>query len=215
MSLNIRVDTNARDIARQLGVFRRDIQDKAMVRGLNLAARKMRTQSKKEIRAVYNIKPGVINKASKVEKAGGSRRIMSAGVRFTGKRIALSEFQPQAINPWNVKGRRGRTTGGGVTVQIKRGGARSFIPSAFITRAKSGHKIVLTRLNATGTTKSRKSRGGRTSPRWAYPVRELTTLDVPTAVTQPRVLEPLHKYGFEVFRKEFIRQIALLYKQAK
>ncbi len=116
-------DKAALKTLRQLGKY----GEQAMTRATNNAGRRARTLSSKEIRAQVNLKAGYVRNRLKIKRATRSRPefVISAA-----KRGVLMTRYPY------------RTTRRGVTVKIKRTGARAVLEGAFVTQVNAGGRKV-------------------------------------------------------------------------
>lgn len=197
-SVSVRHD--AKRAVAEIQGLRADIEEKATVRALNYVLNKVATETGREIRKVYNVKLKAITAAMKKHRA--NRKHLTSRLVVEGVRLGLIEFAARAVNPWNVKGRRHRTRGGGVSVQIKVAGGRKLIRGAFITAA--------TRNNATG--------GGSAGMRQVFhrdgadrdSFRSLKSISVPQAFANQAVVGTLRRLAVERFNYEFRRQLSVL-----
>lgn len=212
---SIGIEESVEEAIRDFGQISKKIRTTATVRAANRGAAKMRTEAGRAVKKIYYINANAVKKAARVLKASPGQRTIDAAVRFHGGRLPLSDFKPKpvAVNPWNKPGRRHKNRGGGVRVRIRRDSGGKVIQGAFITRAKSGHMLVLQRVGRNDPSVLASRRPRRTSPPGRYPVKELTTLDIPTAATSRSVLPTLRLHALAAFRKEFIRQLNFLVKK--
>lgn len=214
MQMSITSDLNkaALDFSR----LSNEIRYVAFVRGINRGVMKMRTEGAREVSQVYAIKQKVVRDHSTVRKAStASGIVVKAGATWKGSPIGLEEFSPSARNPWNVPGRAHKRRGGGVSVRITKAGGRKVITGAFITFARSGHKLVLQRVSPNDPSVTRSRRARRKNPRGRYPVKHLMSIDIATAVSRDRITDRVTRAGYLEFRKEFGRQLELAFRKVK
>lgn len=203
--IQIDVRTNVTKVLAGIVTLRSDIKNKAVVRALNLAATKVKTEAGREIRKIYNIKLGVISKATRITKAHINQTTPRAVVRISGKTISLIDFAARAVNPWNVPGRTKRKLGGGVSVRVKVAGARKTVKHAFIATTKTGYRGVFIRESVPGAPKATGGAQNRKDP-----IVNLRSISLPKAVTNKAVLDSVKQLAATQFEKEFIRQLNLL-----
>ena len=197
----IRVDVRT-DIKRAVAEFTA-ITDKiattATFRALNRAAESLRTEAGREVRKVYNVKLRAVREATRLRRANA--KSLFASVIVEGARIPLVEFAPRAVNPWNVKGRRHRP-GGGVSVQIKVGGGRKLVRSAFLASS--------TRNNYTGGGSAGQLHVWRRRGRDRDSLRTLRSISIPQAVSNAAIRTALAAIAGDVFQKNFQQQLRFM-----
>lgn len=171
----------------------------ATVRALNRAAQALRTQTAREVRKIYNLKLRAVREATRLRRA--SNRSLSASVLIEGARIPLIEFAARAVNPWNVKGRR-RQPGGGVSVQIKVGGGRKLVRSAFLAAS--------TRNNYRGGGSAGQLHVWRRTTRERESLRTLRSISIPQAVSNDAIRDALATVAGQAFQRNFEQQLRFL-----
>lgn len=195
------LDINVRDTIKEVIVdfehLPAQMETKAMVRAANTAARKVRTESGREIRKIYNLKLRAVRAATKLLRARRNQAIVRASVVYAGRPIPLIEFAARAVNPWNIPGRRHNRRGGGVSVRIKKASGRRTVKGAFIAQTA--------RMSSPGVFQ----RVGKTREA----IRQLRSVSIPTTVVNRAVYAALEKTGYTSFRKEFVRQLNLLLRK--
>lgn len=188
--------------------LRADLEEKATVRALNYTLNRVATETGREIRKVYNVKLKAITAALKKHRA--SKRRLTARLVVEGVRLGLIEFAARAVNPWNVKGRRHRRRGGGVSVQIKVAGGRKIVKGAFITastanNAKGGGSEGMRQVwRRTGAGDLAGDTGER------YPIVNLRSISIPQAFSNQAIIRALQVLAGENFNREFARQLRVL-----
>ncbi len=208
----VSVRTDVKRAVAEIQGLRGDIQDKATFRALNRALDQVATATGREIRKVYNVKQRAIMAALRKHRA--NRKHLAVRLVVEGVRLNLIEFSARAVNPWNVKGRRHRTRGGGVSVQIKVAGGRKLVRGAFITAAtrnnargggSEGMRQVFQRTGYhSGLGAERSNRGGPES------IISLSSISVPQAFANAAVLAALRLLAAESFHKNFAQQVRFL-----
>lgn len=197
--IRINVRTNA---ARVVAEFRA-LQDRdlatATYRALNRAQDRLATETAREVRKVYNVKATVVRGALKKRRA--TSKSLFARLTVEGARLPLIAFAARAVNPWNVKG-RARRPGGGVSVQVKLGGARKLVRGAFIAAS--------TRNNARGGGSEGMLQVWRRRDAARDSLRSLRSISVPQAVANQAVIAALQKLAGDEFEKNFAQQLVFL-----
>jgi len=122
--VKITIKHNFPEVQRQLDQLQKDVAGKALASAVNKTMAQAKTSMSREIRNEFNIS------ASKV---GAALRVNKASFRNGLYRIEASLESPtkrgRAINVINFQARQ---TSAGVSVKIKKGGARKVIRGAFI-----------------------------------------------------------------------------------
>ncbi len=112
--------------------------------------RALRVKSSKSIREARRIKVRAVNKALPTFfPTGRTLASLEWKMKASGKAIPLSAFPFREIKA-KIIGRKGRKerVGGGVSVALKPGGVRTFVPGAFKVKLKSGHVGIALRTGA-------------------------------------------------------------------
>jgi hypothetical protein len=169
---SIKVTTNFSEVNRQLDQLRSDLVDRALVRALNRTIDWARAEMSRRIRAEYNIKAGKVNSELRVEHA-----------TFGHGRRQVTLFVPAGKRSLNLIHFNARQTKRGVSVLVKKGGARKVIPGAFIA---NDNKTVFKRVG--------KSR---------LPIKALQTIDVPQMFNTERIRRSVESQLPEKFKKNF------------
>ncbi len=175
------VSSNLDKVLAEFTIVTNNLADKAAVRALNRAADQTKTEAKRQIAAVYNLKSSAAAEQIATSKAFAGRLVATVTVR--GRAIPLVQF--------DARWKQGQP--GGATVKVKRGGNRKNIRGAFIARMKSGHTGVFVR------------QGGA-----RLPVRELYTIGLPRMFLAKVVQDAVRKVATESFEKNFRQQIQYL-----
>lgn len=124
--MQLTISHNFPDVQRRLDALRNDTARVVAARALNRTAEQARTQMSREIRAEFNLKAAKVNEKLKVKRA-----TFKAGM--LGLQAELSSRDPSGRRrAINVVSFGARKTKAGVSVKIKRSGARKTIRGAFI-----------------------------------------------------------------------------------
>ena len=204
MTINVTVNNN---VDKQIAVLARissKVKTKATVRAINHTVRKLKTNTDKEIRKIYNIQKKAIKPALKTSFASERQAFARGSLSVSGRPIPLINFGAKPKNPFNVKGRSHKKVGGGVTVKIKKAGGKKLIPHAFIVTTKAGRPAVMMRANVKGAPKIK---GGQ---KYDPPIATLRSVSLPSAFLSKAVNKAIVKLSTVEFNKEFTRQIELL-----
>lgn len=161
---------------------------RAMVRTLNLVARRLRTEASKAIREEYAIRKSDVDKQIEIRLA--SPGIPAAIVRARGKRTPLFVFRAR----WSRRA-------AGATVQVKIAGGRKLIPGTFTATMRSGHRGVFERRRV----------GDTRSPR--LPIQELYGPSIPQLAGSEKMARRLKAFADREIPKVFDREMK--YYQSK
>ena len=167
---------------------------RAQARAINRTVEQLRTEAGREVRAEYAVTLRGIRQASTIKRAFVGSKFPFGELTFSGRPINLMEFGARAVNPFNVKGRRHRRDGGGVSVQVKVKAGRKLIKRAFITTLKSGQ-------NAGKQGVFRRVGAGR------YPIRFLPSLSIPQMVAARAINQALLKFSNEKYLVNFRHEL--------
>lgn len=203
--MKIEIKTNADRVKSTVAELASQIKTKAMVRALNHAIGKVKTEAGREVRKVYNIKLAAITKSTTVQKAHMGQASLRASVKFSGRPISLIEFGGRPVNPWNVPGRKNRKPGGGVSVKVKVGGSRKTVKHAFIATTSKGYRGVFMRESVPGAPRRT---GGEQDRKDA--IVNLYSISLPAAVRNQAVIDAVRTVGEQSFESELTRQVKLL-----
>jgi hypothetical protein len=157
--MQLSIETNFRDVARQLQGLHKDIAGKATASALNKTVAQAKTAMSKEIRGEFNLQASKVNQALRIKRASARGGLISleAVLEATSKRgrsLNLASFQP-------------RQTAKGVSFKVKRAGKRSTIPGSFLI---NNGKTVMIRVG---------------KPR--LPIKALQTIDVAQMFNTKRI----------------------------
>lgn len=158
----------------------------AAVRALNRAATTVRKLGSQEIRKTYAIPSAVAKSGLRDRKASFAN--LEAAVIAAGRRVALYAFGARKL--------RGRRTGEISVLVLRKGGRKvvrgrsEFAGRPFIAEFASGHVGIYQRAS-----------GSRLK------IKELFSIDVPSAMISARVSPRLLAAGRERFRTEFAREL--------
>jgi hypothetical protein len=178
------VRTNAPALAAELRALVPRLRDTAIVRSLNYAARGTRVEARRMVQAELALKAGDITKELSVKRA--SRALPEAVLEVRSRPVGLVKYGA-------------RQTSRGVTVKVKRRGARKLVRSAFIANVRSGHRAVWVR---------QRLGGGRRAGR--LPIEELFSTSIIQYLDDRLVIARLERKAGELFDREFKRQLRVL-----
>ena len=182
--MQLSIKTNFPDVQRRLRRFQSDVADKALAMAVNRTMDQARTAMQREITGTYNLKASYVRQRLAIRRVSfkGNSLSFTASLMGTGKRSAnLVAFL--ARNAAN-NGRRG---GQQVAFRIRKGGALSRVPGAFI-----GNK---------GRTAFRRTGSAR------LPIEALQTIDVPQMFNQRRINAAVVRVMQQRFPEIFEQQV--------
>lgn len=184
--ISMSVNHDLRTLRIQIEKAPAEIRDKAAVRALNRTGTTIRAQASREISQVYNLRATVAK--AQIEVVQATRARLRMEVVAKGSPIPLYKFDAR------------KRSGGLITVQVKRAGGRrvvkgkpDLVGAPFVAKMKSGHIGIFQRL---------------TNRR--LPIRELTSLGVPGALTGKLVFEAVERVAMDTFERNFDREVAYL-----
>jgi hypothetical protein len=188
---------------------------------LNRAAKSARTEAKRSIAAIYNIKPSLVDNSDTrrgLSILPATKSTLTAEVKAGHKPIALSnfpvKFQSKTIaynlssKPGKSKGKAVKRSIGEVFVAIKKGDYKAintaFVPG--VVKHTGGSQI---------TTPAIFARGKRGKPTFSfgksrYPIDTLSSVSVYSAVLNDGVNEKMKKKADDVLNAEIERNIKRL-----
>lgn len=182
--MHLSIKTNFPEVQKQLDRLHKDLADKAVVMAVNRTMNVARTAMQREITSRYNLKAAYVRQRLAIRRASfkAGRLSFAASLLGTGKRSAnlVAFLARKAPN----NGRRG---GPQVGFRIRKGGAISRVPGAFI-----GNK---------GRTAFRRTGSAR------LPIEALQTIDVPQMFNQRRINAAVVKVIQERFLSVFEQQV--------
>ena len=123
--MQIKIQTNFPDVARQLANLQKDIGEKAVASALNKTVALAKTAMGREIRAEFNISASTVNQSLRIQRASAARGKFQLSA-------ALSSISRAGRRSLNLARFSARQTRKGVTFKVKRGGPRKLIPGAFL-----------------------------------------------------------------------------------
>lgn len=173
----VSVQQTARQFLASAEGLRNSLKTRAIVNALNRAARGVKTDASKEIRAVYRVRKAVVDKAFSEQRATAAS--LTAVVRVRGRPMSLANFSPRV-----------NRRAGGVSVNVK--GARKVVRGAFLRTMVGG---------GDGTYQVVFKREGKSR----YPIKALKTVDVPGLFLLRDINEAVRRGVNERFEKEFSR----------
>lgn len=195
----------------------------ADTRAINVAIRKANTQYRRLVVSEYNLKYADTAKFSVADRA----TYANPEGKISGyvAPISLSRFSPQFIKngrAFSIKsvkengGRKlkqtsksaGKKTGGGVSIEVKKG-ERKTIPFAFLTdSAKPGLSLQI-------WARGEYSDGAFQTSKKRKPITPLKTVSPFGAMTNEVIQKKTEKQAKDDMQKEFERQVELLIKKAQ
>lgn len=162
---------------------------RAHVRATNRSITKGRTEWSRGVRKDYAVKAGDISKASRLRRLSNQGRF--AGLELIGEVASLKYFAP-------------RPTARGVSVKVRKAGARKVIGGAFIARG-SGNEHVYRR-----TGERRVMTKGSYQGQVREVIDKLLTVSIPQMADDPGVIDATLAAIRLEYANEFGRQINLL-----
>ncbi|MFA7616921.1 MAG: phage tail protein [Weeksellaceae bacterium] len=199
---------------------------KAAVRSINKGITKSNTLFKRRIASKYNIKQSDLKDSIKLKRASGNR--LEGIISGRTNPISLSRFNPDFVRGgsfYSIRSQRNKETGKrsleqrmkrasnrnsgivGVSFEIIKGEKKN-IPYAFMTSSE-GNSGVAKQIFARGKYSSNKFQKGK--PR--YPIAALKTVAPFGMMTKEDVSEVVAREGQETVKREFERQIELLFRK--
>ncbi|SEM75168.1 Prophage minor tail protein Z (GPZ) [Syntrophus gentianae] len=157
----IRISIDPIDQARVRNILSgmKNMGERVLSRSLNKTITGVKTDASTEIRQELNAKKAAVDETFTLNKA--TIKKLSASIVSTGKPLALIDFVGT------------RQTNKGVSVLVKKTGARKIIPGAFIATMKEGHKGVFWRnWHGVKRTKSTKIKYGALPKKYRLPMSE-------------------------------------------
>lgn len=128
--MQIKIQTNFPDVARQLETMRKNIADKAVASALNKTVAQAKTSMSREIRAEFNLSATEVAQSLRIKRASAS------GGRFR-LQAELSSITRRGKRSLNLAHFSARKVAKGVSIKIKRSGPRKLIKGAFLINAGS------------------------------------------------------------------------------
>lgn len=191
--MQISIETNFRDVARQLQTLQKDIATKATASALNKTVAQAKTAMQREIVREFNITAAEVREKLRVRKAtarGGLvsiEAVLEATGRAKGRGLNLIRFVEKSISFAQAKKRSKDGKLGQLHVQIKRTGGKKALGSAFI--ANKGRTVFV---------REGKSR---------LPIKALTTIDVQQMFNTKRINAVVVKAIEDRFPKIFDNEV--------
>lgn len=135
--MNITIQTNFPEVQRALNQLRTDVGNSAMASALNKTVAQAKTAMSREIRAEFNISAEKVAESLSIKKAvaTGSRFSLTASLESKAKRgrsINLINFMERSVSLAQARKRGKAGTLNQLFVQIKKGGGKKSLGSAFI-----------------------------------------------------------------------------------
>lgn len=202
-------------IARRMEQLPDEIANRAMVRALNQTVEQGRTQMARTIAEEFRVTVGGAKRRLIIERASfrGALRLrasLQANRAGGGRGMNLINFAEKSITLAAARKRVKAGEGGSyslrngakvqkalqVQFQIKRSGGKKVIPGAFIaTNKRTGGTAVFIREGK-----------GR------YPIKTLTTIDIPQMFNTRRINEVVRKVMLDKFSNNFDRELRVILK---
>jgi len=174
------ISHNFPEVMRDLDRLQEDVAKRATASAINRTMEQARTAMSREIRQEFNISAGKVNQSLRITKAtlsGGLYRLQ-----------AVLESPTQRGRSLNLINFAARQTSKGVTVKVKKGGARKLIPGAFI--ANDGRTVF--------------KRVGKAR----LPIKALQTVDVAQMFNTKRINAKVVAFMQAKFPEVFAREAA-------
>lgn len=193
--MRLSIQTNFPDVQRALDVVRREVAERALARSLNRAIEQARTQMGREIRSQYMVDSRFIRERLRIKRASLFGGVLSL------EAVLEAQEKPRSANLIRFGARQ---TAEGVSVKIKRAGARRLVRGAFI-----GNKgrTVFERVPNTrmGSRKWGKQHGQKIKP--------VQTIDVPQMFNARRIKAAVVNAMQQRFPAIFQRELAFALTQ--
>ena len=172
--MKISISTNFPEVQRAIDRLRTDVANQVTARALNRTIEQARTQMSKEIRQEFNVSAALVKERLRIKRAAFKGGLLSLSAELSspegqkgGRRINLIRFGA-------------KQTAKGVSVKIKKVGARKTVSGAFI-----GNKGRTVFKRVPGSImRSRASSGGKLHRERIEPVQ---TIDVPQMFNTKRI----------------------------
>lgn len=158
--MQIKIQTNFPQVARQLETLQKDIANKAVASSLNKTVALARTAMSREIRAEFNMSAATVNQSLRIQRASAAKGRFELSA-------TLSSISRPGRRSLNLARFSARQTRKGVTFKVKRGGPRKLIPGAFLING--GNTVMI--------------REGKTR----LPIKALQTIDVASMFNTRRI----------------------------
>lgn len=158
------------------------ISRKASIRAVNVAVDAVATGANREVRKVYNLRARAVAAAITKKKASQRSKVVGGSVIFSGRNIALIEFDAR----WS-------RNMPGASVRIRLDTGRKTVAGAFITTTGSGTTGVFKRVGPA-----------------RYPIKQLRSVSIPDTIRNKAVYAAVVELGEARFNREFLRQLAFL-----
>lgn len=184
--MQITVSTNFPQIQKRLNQLQDEIATKATVRGVNRTVEIGQTQMRRTIGREFNLP------AAKIREKLFLKRASFKGGRFNVEAVLESRDPRGKRRSINVINFAARQTAAGVSVKIKRGGARQTIKGAFI--GNKGRTV----FERTSQAKANKKR---------LPIRPVQAIDVPQMFNSRRVKDAVVRVIRQRFPEVMAREI--------
>jgi hypothetical protein len=193
--MQLSIKTNFPDVQKKLQRLRSDIADKALPMAVNRTMDQARTAMQREITGTYNLKAAYVRQRLAIRRAvfKGNSLSFTASLLGTGKRSAnlVAFLARKAPN-------NGRKGGPQVGFRIRKGGAISRVPGAFI-----GNKGRTVFLRVPGT----KMASRRWSGKHGEQIKPVQTVDVPQMFNQRRINAAVVRVLQQRFPEVFEQQV--------
>lgn len=211
------IDTQAaiRDLQAQFQGLRPAEAAKAISRALNRAIVTARSESRKEVRKIYNIPTANLNKQMTMQRS--TERTLTASLKASSAYTPLTAFNPRVVSSQGVvtkrtkgayssrKLKRVRKGTTGVTIEIKKG-QRQRLPSAFLANV-GGRSVIMAR-GEYNSSRSFTWRNKRISPTGNdLPIEGLKTVSVFKAVINGDALKGVNEAAQRTFHTRIIHEL--------
>lgn len=126
--MQLSIETNFKDVARQLKTLQADIASKATASALNKTVAQAKTAMSKEIRAEFNLPASTVSQSLRIRRASARAGILALEAELS----SISQPGKRSLNLAHFDARQ---TAKGVSVKIRKGGKRTTIRGAFLINA--------------------------------------------------------------------------------
>lgn len=189
--MNINIQTNFPQVKRALDQLSTDVGNRAMASALNKTVAQAKTAMSREIRAEFNISAGKVGESLRITRAvaTGGRFSLSASLESSSRRgrsLNLINFMERSVSLAQARKRGKEGTLNQLFVQIKKGGGKKALGSAFI--GNKGRTVFVR------TGKAR------------LPIKALQTIDIPQMFNTKRINAKVLRFINDKFPTIFVNE---------
>ena len=193
--ITIDVRSNIKQVESRFATLATDVRQRAAVRALNATIQQSKSRMARQISREFMITAATARDRLKISRAqfsGGIGKLeatLAASQRSRGRGMNLIAFVERKVSLAELRRRRRRGDGMArqLRFQIRRTGGKKIIPGAFIQNA--GRTVFI---------RSGKNR---------YPIRALSTIDVPQMFNTRRINSAVREYMMDRFSINYAREL--------